>query len=220
MPWFSVGRSLFAIPTEWVVSNDKKTVCLSYICWFLGSPVQRVETGVVENTGHPCSYIWRFIWRTMLHPGSRLKTYHKYSMQTAAVKILLPIWKIYWIRKYRNTEPVFVNLLRSPRIDSQPCGPVRKSYLSVPGLLKRLQIQALSPNLWEIDSASLCGLCWNFRTIWGRLGTVLLYRLPAYVAWTRICKPFKELWNRFPAWRPVRQPYLSYRPARLHGLSE
>ncbi len=28
------------------------------------------------------------------------------------------------------TEPVFVDLLRSPRIDSQPVGPVRQPYLS------------------------------------------------------------------------------------------
>jgi hypothetical protein len=56
-------------------------------------------------------------------------------------------------------EPVFVNLLRSPVIDSQPGGPVRQPYLtyrparlkkigkidsleSIPGLLKRLQIRA------------------------------------------------------------------------------
>ncbi len=38
----------------------------------------------------------------------------------------------------------------------------------------------------------------------------------------RICKPFKEPRIRFPAWRvgSVRQPYLSYRPARLHRLAE
>jgi hypothetical protein len=56
-------------------------------------------------------------------------------------------------------EPVFVDLLRSPGIDSQPGGPVRQPYLlyrsaklqasgidfseSIPGLLKRLQIRAL-----------------------------------------------------------------------------
>ncbi len=32
----------------------------------------------------------------------------------------------------------------------------------------------------------------------------------------RICRPFKDTRNRFPAW----QPYLSYRPARLHWLPE
>jgi hypothetical protein len=58
-----------------------------------------------------------------------------------------------------STEPVFVNLLRSPRIDSQTGGPVLKPYLSyrpaklqageidssesTPGLLKRLQIRTL-----------------------------------------------------------------------------
>ncbi len=34
----------------------------------------------------------------------------------------------------------------------------------------------------------------------------------------RICKPFKEPRNRFPASGPVRQPYLTYRPSRLHRL--
>jgi hypothetical protein len=36
----------------------------------------------------------------------------------------------------------------------------------------------------------------------------------------RICRPFKEPRNRFPAWRPVRKPYLSYWPARLHRLTK
>jgi hypothetical protein len=48
-----------------------------------------------------------------------------------------------------KTEPVFVNLLRSPEIDSHPGGPEQQLYLShrlaesIPGLLKRLQIRAL-----------------------------------------------------------------------------
>jgi hypothetical protein len=54
-----------------------------------------------------------------------------------------------------RTESKFVNLLRSPGIDSQPGGPVRHSSStfqparqyrlaeSIPGLLKRLQIRAL-----------------------------------------------------------------------------
>ena len=54
-------------------------------------------------------------------------------------------------------EPEFVNILRSPGIDSQPGGSVRQPYLtyrpawlhrlaeSIPGLLKRLQILALDP---------------------------------------------------------------------------
>ncbi len=38
--------------------------------------------------------------------------------------------------------------------------------------------------------------------------------------WAQICKPFKEPRNRFPAWHgPVRQPYLTYRAARLHWLA-
>jgi hypothetical protein len=37
------------------------------------------------------------------------------------------------------SEPEFINLLRSPRIDSQPCGPVRKPYLKYrPARLHRL----------------------------------------------------------------------------------
>ncbi len=37
----------------------------------------------------------------------------------------------------------------------------------------------------------------------------------------RICKPVKETRNRFPAWRAGSvQPYLSYRPPRLHRLEE
>ncbi len=54
-----------------------------------------------------------------------------------------------------QSEPVFVNLVRSLGIGSQPCGPVRQSYLSyrptrlhrlaesIPGIHKRLQIRAL-----------------------------------------------------------------------------
>jgi hypothetical protein len=56
---------------------------------------------------------------------------------------------------HKPSELVFVDLLRSPRIDSQPGGPVRQPYLSYrpdrlhrlaesnPGLNKRLQIRAL-----------------------------------------------------------------------------
>ncbi len=36
----------------------------------------------------------------------------------------------------------------------------------------------------------------------------------------RTWRPVKEPRNRFPAVVPVRQPYLSYRPARLHRLAE
>jgi hypothetical protein len=42
---------------------------------------------------------------------------------------------------FNKPEPVFVNLVRSPGIDSQPGG---IDFLeSIPGLLKRLQIRAL-----------------------------------------------------------------------------
>ncbi len=36
----------------------------------------------------------------------------------------------------------------------------------------------------------------------------------------RICKYFMEPRNRFLAGGPVRQPYLTYRPAMLHRLAE
>jgi hypothetical protein len=56
---------------------------------------------------------------------------------------------------FRKSEPVFVDLLMNPGIDSQPGGPVRHSDLSyrparllrlsesIPGLYKRLKIRAL-----------------------------------------------------------------------------
>ncbi len=41
------------------------------------------------------------------------------------------------------------------------------------------------------------------------------------VFWARICKPFKEPRNRFPAWRAgTTQPYLTYQHAKLHRLAE
>jgi hypothetical protein len=60
-------------------------------------------------------------------------------------------------------EPEFINILRSPGIDSQPGRWVRQPYLtyrpawlhrlaeSIPGLLKRLQIRALDSRreMWE-----------------------------------------------------------------------
>ncbi len=61
-------------------------------------------------------------------------------------------------------EPVFVNLLRSPGIDSQPGRPDRRPYLLYrpamldrlaelnPGLLYRLQIRAL---LWQAGTKTL-----------------------------------------------------------------
>ncbi len=67
-----------------------------------------------------------------------------------------------------SADPVFVNLLRSPGIDSQPCGSIRQPYLSYwparlhrlaesiprnrPGIFKRLQIRALG-EWWYITVA-------------------------------------------------------------------
>ncbi len=50
----------------------------------------------------------------------------------------------------------------------------------------------------------------------GEGGMCYSTRLHPFYSRARICKPFKEPRNRFPAWQPVRQPYLSYRPAMLH----
>ncbi len=72
-------------------------------------------------------------------------------------------------RKNPFLEPVFVNLLRSPGIDSQSSGPERQPYWSyrparlhrraesIPGLLERLQIRApvslyFFPNLYKFTT--------------------------------------------------------------------
>jgi hypothetical protein len=53
------------------------------------------------------------------------------------------------------SEPVFVDLLRSPEIDSQP-GEIDVSE-SIPGIHKSLQIRALiKPSHWW---CCFCGLC-------------------------------------------------------------
>jgi hypothetical protein len=44
--------------------------------------------------------------------------------------------------------------------------------------------------------------------------------MPGSRARTCIFKLFKEPRNRFPAWRAVRHPYLTYRPAMLHRLAK
>jgi hypothetical protein len=70
-----------------------------------------------------------------------------------------------WLRRHQiyeiKPEPVFVDLLRSTGIDSQPVGPVREPNFraklhmlaeSIPGLQKHLQLQAQDSIL---DSARL-----------------------------------------------------------------
>jgi hypothetical protein len=48
------------------------------------------------------------------------------------------------------TEPVFVILLRSPGIDSQPGGPVQQPYLSYrPAMLYRLANRILGIDSWS-----------------------------------------------------------------------
>jgi hypothetical protein len=89
-----------------------------------------------------------------------------------------------------HTEPVLVNLLRSPGIDSQPGGPVRQHYLSygltrlhrlaesIPGLFKRLQIRApayiqqkLCTVLLVTLRRSICAYkkLFAFYSLWGNI---------------------------------------------------
>jgi hypothetical protein len=60
-----------------------------------------------------------------------------------------------------RTEPVFVNLLRGPGIDSQPGG--INSLESIPGLLKRLQLlYAMVDNLdLVLSEVIVTNLDWN-----------------------------------------------------------
>ncbi len=55
------------------------------------------------------------------------------------------------------TEPVFVDLLRSPRIDSQP-GEIHSSE-SIPGLHKNLQIRAQFYGPWPPTNGPACLIC-------------------------------------------------------------
>ncbi len=49
------------------------------------------------------------------------------------------VYKLHTLLSRPEPEPVFVDLLRSPRIDSRPGGPVRQPYLSYrPARLHRL----------------------------------------------------------------------------------
>ncbi len=59
-------------------------------------------------------------------------------------------------------------------------------------------------------------LLWRHEEGGGKPFTSSLIMCPETTA--RICKPFIESRNRFPAWRASTSPYLSYRPARLHRL--
>jgi hypothetical protein len=50
-----------------------------------------------------------------------------------------------------------------------------------------------------------------------------LVRQPSTTFWpagARICKPFKEPKNRFPAWHAGTTSFMTYRHARLHRLAE
>jgi hypothetical protein len=84
------------------------------------------------------------------------------------IQVFVQLYFLQFGHKNPGTEPVLVNLLRSLGIDSQPGVLVRQAYLtyrpasrarifkllrllrpaeSIPGLLKRLQIQALWSHL-------------------------------------------------------------------------
>jgi hypothetical protein len=64
----------------------------------------------------------------------------------ASLLILIPHPVPLSVSKTKNTEPVFVNLLRSLGIDSQPGGPVPQPYLSLrPVRLHRLGIDSWAP---------------------------------------------------------------------------
>ncbi len=76
------------------------------------------------------------------------------------------------------TEPIFENLLRSPRIDSQPGGPVRQPYLSsdLPGYIgwrnRFLGIYCWAPETFKNTSSVLrqrmMGLNPGLLRIWHR----------------------------------------------------
>jgi hypothetical protein len=50
-----------------------------------------------------------------------------------------------------GTEPVFVNLLRSPGIDSQPDGPVRHPYLSYRPAMPHRQVESNPRNRFLVS---------------------------------------------------------------------
>ncbi len=66
-----------------------------------------------------------------------------------------------------------------------------------------------------------CGVFWSYCKKWWRLGGGGGLGI-MYMFWARICKPFKEPCNVIDSQPggPVRQPNLSYRPARLYLLVE
>ncbi len=73
-------------------------------------------------------------------------------------------WWVNLIVAYMYTEPVFVNLLRSLKIDSQPGGPVRQPFLWYrPGRLHRL-VESISRNRF-LGSVNVYkyGLCTEYR---------------------------------------------------------
>jgi hypothetical protein len=102
------------------------------------------------------------------------------------------------------TEPEFVNLLRSPGINSQPGGQVRQPYLTyLPARLHLfLGIDSWAPETFTKNTA----LIPNLET----------FKEPR----ARICRSCKETRYRFSGWRAGTKPYLSYWPARLHWLAK
>ncbi len=83
------------------------------------------------------------------------------------------------------TEPVFVNHLRSPRIDSQPGGPVQLTYLSYrPAMLHRLS---------ESNPRNRFLVSLNVYKYGLRLQVVFFYRGLRHL-W-KSCRRLRNLWN-------------------------
>jgi hypothetical protein len=114
--------------------------------------------------------------------------------------------------------------LRILELEPQPHGVINLEFLS------DFYIKGVAVIEYKTYFVALALLHWpaanNKDSAWGR-GIAPLY-IPLYSCIThvegsaggksraRICKPFKELRNRFQAWRAGTHPYLMYRPARLH----
>ncbi len=64
-----------------------------------------------------------------------------------------------------SSEPVFVNLLRSSGIDSQPGGPVRLYYLSY----RSARLHRLTDKFTNMGSDSQQKRCWELKAYKGRL---------------------------------------------------
>ncbi len=86
-----------------------------------------------------------------------------------------------------SPEPVFVNILRSPRIDSQPGGPVRQVYLMYrPPTRARICKRLRSPGIDSEESITPAYVAW-------RAGTTNRDVVPARQAGNRFLGSLKDL---------------------------